>query len=163
MAAAVLVPILTSIGAPILKKLLADKLPSGVVKDVSEAVVDTIASKIGVPSTPEAIAEAFEKSPEVVKAAVQEAENEFRDLLDRDALFAREDSREHWFSWAWRPALSWTLLYLFIWNATIQPLLAVALKANLPAVPYDTLVAFAGIWLTIYGGGHTVKAVFGKA
>lgn len=165
---AILVPILAQIGAPILKQVLSDALPDGMTKEVSKSVVDTIASKIGVEPTPEAIKDAYEKSPDTVGPAVREVEAQFgeawltQSLAGRDALLAREDARESFFSWGWRPAMSWLQIWMWAWNTTIRPLVNSAFHASLPDVPYDVLVSFAGIWLVIYGGGHTIKSIFGK-
>jgi hypothetical protein len=160
---AVLLPILAEIGAPILKKLLTDNLPDGLAKDMSGKVLDTIAGKLGVDPTPEAIKVAHDANPEAVTVAIKETEDEFsKALLSRDGLLAREDTRS-WFSWAWRPAMSWLLIWMWLWNTTLLPLLNAAFHSTLPAVPYETLISFCGIWLVIYGGGHTLKSVFGKA
>ncbi|CDM57374.1 3TM-type holin [Rhizobium favelukesii] len=162
---AILLPILAQIGAPILKKLLTDTLPDGLAKDLSGQVLDTIAGKLGVEPTAEAIKAAHDSDPDAVTTAVKETEAQMSTLLvqGRDGLLAREDARGNWFSWAWRPAMSWLMIWMWTWNTTILPFLNAAFKSALPAVPYDTLISFCGIWLVIYGGGHTLKSVFGKA
>lgn len=166
MIAAVLIPILAEIGAPILKRLLADKLP-GLGGEVAGTVVDTVATKLGVPKTPEAIADAYRKNPAAVSVAVREIEATFGDawleqsLSSRDALFDREDAKG-FFAWGWRPALSWLLIWLWMWDCFLLPVINTAVDGTIPPVPYETLIAFTGLWLTIYGGGHTIKSVFGK-
>ena len=162
----VLIPILTAIGAPILKSLIADKV-GGAAGDVAGVVVDTIAGKLGVEKTPEAIADAYTKDPGAVTAVVQSVEatcgQEWlqQALAGRDKLLEREDSKG-WFSWAWRPAMSWLLIWLWLWNCFLLPLVNAATHGNIQGLPYETLIAFTGVWLTIYGGGHTLKSVFGK-
>jgi hypothetical protein len=160
---AVLLPILAEIGAPILKKLLTDTLPDGLAKDLSGQVLDTIAGKLGVEPTPEAIKNCHDSNPDAVANAVKETEAEMSTLLvqGRDGMIAREDAKG-WFWNAWRPAMSWLLIWMWGWNTTLLPLLNAAFRSTLPAVPYDTLISFCGIWLVIYGGGHTLKSVFGK-
>lgn len=152
MVAAILLPILAEIGAPILKRLLADR---------ADKVVDKIAAKVGVKPTAADIEKAYKTVPEAVASAVKEVEAEFSAEIDLDALFAREDQKS-FFAWGWRPAMSWLLIWLWVWNTTLMPLLNSALKATLPPVPYEHLIAFCGVWLVIYGGGHTLKSVFGK-
>lgn len=165
---AVLIPILAEIGAPLLKRVLSEALPDGVTKDLSHVVVDTIASKIGVKPTPEAIADAYQKAPDVVAEEVLKIEETFgaewlaMALSGRDKMIEREDSRDSFFAWAWRPAMSWLQIWLWAWNTTVRPLVNAAFHSTLPEVPYEVLVSFAGIWLVIYGGGHTIKSVFGK-
>jgi hypothetical protein len=32
---------------------------------------------------------------------------------------------------------------------------------SIAAIPWEHLLGFAGLWLAIYGGGHTIKPVLG--
>jgi hypothetical protein len=163
MGAGILIPILAEIGAPILKKILADRLPG--TEAVSDAVVDTIAKKIGVDPTPEAIKDAYDKAPEVVTAAVKVTETENGAELLAEArkaaeIFKREDAKGGFWS-AWRPAMSWLVLFLWLWNAVLIGLVNAALGSKIAVVPYDMLVTFSSLWLIVYGGGHTAKSIFG--
>lgn len=163
MSAAILIPILAEIGAPILKKILADKLPGA--EKVTGIVVDTIAEKIGVPKTPDSIKDAYTKTPEVVTAAVKQVEADNGAELLAEAqkaaeIFAREDAKS-FFHHGWRPAMSWLVIFLWAWNAVFVNLLNAAFAAQLAAAPYDMLVAFSSLWLVVYGGGHTAKSIFG--
>lgn len=164
---AILIPILAEIGAPILKRIILDKLPDGLGREMSEVVVDTIAGKLGVEPTPEAIKDKYDQDPKDCGRVIRGVEDDFgeRWMLDairgRDAMLKREDEKSPFWN-AWRPSMSWLLIWLWLWNTTLLPLINAAFKTSLPPVPYETLVAFAGLWLTIYGGGHTLKSVFGK-
>ena len=42
------------------------------------------------------------------------------------------------------------------------PLINAAFGATIPIPSTDDIRQFAGIWLVIYGGGHTLKSVFAK-
>ena len=162
-AVAILIPILAEIGAPILKKILADKLPG--TEAVSDVVIDTLAKKIGVDPTPEAIKDAYTKTPEVVTAAVKTTEDENGAELLAEArkaaeLYKREDAKGGFWS-AWRPAMSWLVIFLWLWNAVLVGLINAALGASIPSAPYDMLVTFSSLWLIVYGGGHTAKSILG--
>lgn len=170
MSVAILAPILTEIGVPILKRVLLDRLPSGVGKDIASETIDVIADKIGVSPTPEAIKSAYETDPAGVGDALRQLEIEHADkwltyLTDEGArraeLLARED-KEGFFYRGWRPALSWLLIWLFVQNSTLLPILNSAFGADIALTPWDQIVAFASIWLVIYGGGHTAKSIWGK-
>lgn len=162
-AVAILIPILAEIGAPILKKILADRLPGA--EKVTGAVVDTIAGKIGVPNTPEAIKDAYASDPTAVTEAVKQIETENGAELLAEAqkaaeLYAREDAKGGFWS-AWRPAMSWLVIFLWLWNTVLVGLINTALGSAIPIAPYDTLVTFSSLWLIVYGGGHTAKSIFG--
>lgn len=34
--------------------------------------------------------------------------------------------------------------------------------ASIVPIPWEHLLGFAGLWLAIYGGGHTIKSVLGR-
>lgn len=167
LSAAILIPILTEIGAPILKRIIKDRMPDGFGKDLSETIVDTLAGRLGVEPTPDAVKDAYENDPSKTGKIIREVEVSFGEqwlvaaIQGRDALLSREDTKGPFWN-AWRPSMSWLLIWLWLWNTTLLPLLNAAFRSDLPPVPYETLVAFAGLWLTIYGGGHTIKSVFGK-
>lgn len=171
MSAAILIPILAEIGAPILKKLIEKNVSSKTGKAVLDTVVDTVAEKIGVSPDPEDIAAQYEVDREGTASAIKELEAEQSEkwleflsqtYASRDALLAREDARETFFAWGWRPAMSWLVIFLFGWAMVLIPLLNAAFKAAIPAPATEDILQLAGIWLVIYGGGHTVKSVFKK-
>lgn len=167
-ALAILAPILIQAGAPILKRLL-EKEVGGTAGQVGSVVVDTIATKLGVPPTPEAIAEAHKADPARVEEVVRDLEVSpdwlpylAQATAGRDALLQREDQRESFFAWGWRPAMSWLVIFLFAWAMVLVPTVNAAFKASLVTPSTDDILQFAGIWLVIYGGGHTAKALWGR-
>lgn len=164
---AILVPILVKAGAPILKQLIEKHL-GGAAGNVGNVIVDTIAGQLGVEPTPGAIASAHGKDPAAVEAAIRQVELS-QDWLPylmqategRDALLAREDAKG-FFHNGWRPAMSWLVVFLFGWGLFALPLVNAAFKANIVAPDMNIVLQFAGIWLVIYGGGHTLKEVMKK-
>ena len=80
----------------------------------------------------------------------------------RDHMLDREDQRGSVFSWGWRPAMSWMLLFLWSWNGVILPVANAIAGTSIVPIPWEHLLGFAGLWLAIYGGGHTIKSVLGR-
>jgi len=170
MSVAILAPILAEIGVPVLKRVLLSRLPDGVGKEVADAALDTVAGKLGVEPSPTAIKDAYDANPTAVADALRQIEAEHADKwlaflsgesAHRAELFKRED-QEGFFYKGWRPAMSWLLIWMIFSNTTLVPIVNSAFGADIELTPWDQIVAFAGIWLVIYGGGHTVKSVWGS-
>lgn len=165
---ATLAPILIKAGAPLLKRVLEDEV-GGAAGKVGSVVVDTIGAALGVEPTPEAIVAKHEQDPAGVEAAIRDVEAS-RDWImylaaataARDRLLEREDKRETFFAWGWRPAMSWLVIFLFGWAMVLLPIANAAFGANIAVPATDDILQFAGVWLVIYGGGHTAKQIWGR-
>lgn len=163
-----LAPILIKAGAPLLKRVLDEEV-GGTAGKVGSIVVDTIGTALGVPPTVEAIVEAHEKDPAAVEATIRDVEAS-RDwiayiassMAARDRLLEREDKRETFFAWGWRPAMSWLVIFLFGWAMVLVPTINAAFGAAIAIPSTDDILQFAGVWLVIYGGGHTAKQIWGR-
>lgn len=165
---AVLASILLQAGAPVLRALLESKV-KGPLGEIGGAVIDAVAAKLGTASTAEAIIEAHKASPEPVEAAIRQVETDAGWLAylakateGRDALLAREDQRS-FFDYGWRPAMSWLVIFLFGWALVVLPLVNAAFRAAIATPDINAIVQFSGLWLVIYGGGHTAKSIWGKS
>ncbi len=161
-----LLAIIVQAGAPVLKAVLESKF--GAKGAVAGAVVDAIAGKLDVPPTVEAIAAKAEQEPAAVQAAVREVEADADWLAylgqataERDGGLKTEDGKSFFHS-GWRPAMSWLVIFLFGWALVILPVVNAAFKASIAAPPIDAIVQFSGLWLVVYGGGHTLKSIWGK-
>lgn len=154
--AAALLPILVQSGAGLLAGVVRDKSPA------AAAVIEKIGGALGVPGTVEAIVAAHDADPARVENVIRTVESDDRARWQAE-LLKREDERESAFSWAWRPAMSWLLMFLWLWNAVLLHLVNAAMTNGLPPIPWEQLVAFSGLWLAIYGGGNTIKSIWGKA
>lgn len=166
LAASKLGGVLVKVGAPILADVVKRNVGPGAGK-----VVEKLGEALGVPATPEAVTTAIELSPEASAPIVRDVEAADPDYWqfmaraddNRAALLEREDARESFFSWGWRPAMCWLLIFLWAWNGMLLPVANAAIGAAIPSMPWEQLVAFSGLWLAIYGGGNTIKSVWGKA
>lgn len=158
--------ILLKAGAPMLKRIL-EKEVGGTASEAGSVVIDAIGSALGVPPTPEAIVAKHEAEPAVVESVIRDVEVS-RDWVaylqmataGRDRLIEREDTKG-FFHNGWRPAMSWLVIFLFAWSMVAVPLANATLGGAIAAPSTNDILQFAGIWLVIYGGGHTVKSVWG--
>lgn len=123
-----------------------------------------LAGVLGVEATPGAISEAIAANPGAINTIEADPPVDITEWLliharAAAALTKTESEREAWFSWAWRPAMSWLLIILWAWGILVLPIVNAIWRLGIPLVPYDQLLNFSAIWLAIYGGGHTLKAV----
>lgn len=164
MSTAALIAFASQIGAPLIEGILAGKIGAGnatLVRDTVEA----IATRVGV-SAPQleqmpvdevsqfedAIREVeVDIAPELIALYSQEIEGKM-------ALFAQE-AKEGWFSWGWRPAGMWVVLASFLFNAFGLHLVNAYFKIALPPMDWGQFMTFAGFYMSLYMGGHTLKNV----
>ena len=156
----------TSLGKQVIA-LGAPTIGAALAGPVGAQVGSVLASILGVEATPEAIGGAVAADPGVVRSAEASPPADLGAWLSTHAtmaaaLAASETGRENFFAWGWRPAFSWLTAFLWAWNGVLRPIVVSLTGASLEAIPYDHLVGFSGLWLAIYGGGHTAKAIFGK-
>jgi hypothetical protein len=165
----ILAPILVSLGAPILGGILRTKV-GGAGGEASARVIEALAKAFSAKPEPGAIADAIKSDPDAaakIRAIESERSAEWLAYLTmataaRDKALEREDRRECLFAWGWRPAMSWLLLFLWCWNGVILPLVNALAGSSIAPIPWEHLLGFAGLWLAIYGGGHTIKSVWGR-
>ncbi len=147
-------------GAPALGKALGGPL--------GEQAGSILADILGVPADPEAVSAELDnplQDPKVLSAETERAAD-WAAILSASQAFqlemAKLDKGDGFFSYGWRPALSWCLLVLWTWALMFLPLLNAAFHAAIPAPPHDTLLGFTTVWLTIYSGGNTLLRTLGK-
>lgn len=160
-----LAPILIRMGAPVIGSLLRDGL-GGPAGEASAQAIEALAKVFGVEPTPEAVESAIKADPEAeakLRAVEAERSAEWMAYLtmataQRNRMLEREEERP--FSRDWRPAMSWLLILMWFWNAMLLPVIN-SFGMNIANVPWEQLLGFSGLWLAIYGGGHTIKSVMG--
>lgn len=142
-------------GGPLLGTVIG-----GPVGTLAGAAIGALAEALGTQPTPEAVKAAIETKPGAA-AVVQKVEAskgpEFYALLNKEMdnyanLIAQEGERG-WFYSAWRPAGMWLVLAMWPFAVILAPFFRIA-------VPMADLVAFTGLYLTLYMGGHTAKEWF---
>lgn len=160
MLATILLEAAGKIAAPVIKKILADKI-GGAGGDLAGKVIDAIAEKAGVPpeqlptapNLPEAIAAAEPEAVELLAAHVESQR------LMNETLKAEMDKDGPLWTWAWRPFGMWMFLGLVPYYAIVVPLLNVVMAAPLALVlDVPSFVALLMFYAGFYMGGHTAKA-----
>ncbi|MCO5092681.1 hypothetical protein [Bosea sp. (in: a-proteobacteria)] len=142
-----LVQALVKAGAPVLGTVIG-----GPVGALATAAIGALADALGTQATPEAVKEAIETKPEATVIVRQVEAERGQELATYAALVAQEGERG-WFYSAWRPAGMWLVLIMWPFAVVLAPFFRIS-------VPMADLVAFTGLYLTLYMGGHTAKEWF---
>lgn len=126
-------------------------------------VVDTAKSVFGTDDVA-AIQSRIETDPELAKTFAEKARQDLAYMLQANAAQAElaqtEAGKSFWHS-GWRPGLSWLLIFMWMWNVVMAWGIQALSGVPVPIVPWEQLLAFSGLWLAIYGGGHTLKSIMG--
>lgn len=130
---------------------------AGKVADAAQQVFGT--------DDPKLAQQQIEANPELAKAFVEKARAEIAYMTQANqaqaALAMAEVEKSFWHS-GWRPALSWLLIFMWLWNVCIGWTIQILSRIPVPIIPWEHLLAFSGLWLAIYGGGHTIKSIMGN-
>jgi hypothetical protein len=150
---------------------------SGIVKDIITAqlgptigglagsVIDTVAENMGVtpaeipsqlPSDIDQAVRATDDDPAILKLYLEQQKT------TADLLKAEMDKSESLWTWAWRPAWMWFLMFLWAWNVVLANMIAGITGAVLTIAPWEVLGAITATYTAMYLGGHTVKATWGR-
>lgn len=157
-------PIILKAGAPILLDVVKSNLPEAVGK-----VVESIAVKVGVEPTPEAIQAKHAAEPEIVEEAIREVATESPEewayYVQADAIradiLARQD-QQGGLAAAWKWLWMYLLAVFWSWAIIVQPLVNWFAGADMRLVDLGTLMGLTTIYLGLYMGGHTIKDVATK-
>lgn len=152
-----------SVGAPLVEKALADKFGRGGAK-LARSVLEDIAERVGVPvgglddhavSHPVTVGNALVR----VEAEMPERIALYADeTAARVAIFEQEAQEPLW-ARVWRPMGMYGLGVLWFWNVIILHVVNAMYKIALPQMPFADLLTLSGLYMSLYMGGHTVKAV----
>lgn len=150
-----LIQAVTKAGGPLLGSVIG-----GPVGTLAGAAIGALAEALGTPATPEAVKAAIDTKPDAA-AIVQQVEAskgpEFYALLTKEAdayaALISQEAERGWFYSAWRPAGMWLVLAMWPFAVVLAPIFKIV-------VPMSDLVAFTGLYLTLYMGGHTAKEWF---
>ena len=164
--APLLATVASSVGAPLVERILAGRIGAENAGLVS-GVVSTIANYAG--AMPDELPELHRDKPDVLAAAVTAAETDAPELI---ALYASEleskttlllaEMKEPRWTWAWRPLGMYGIGALWFWNVIVLHVLNAVFKIALPQMPLGELFNLTALFLGLYMGGHTVKDAVGK-
>ena len=133
-----LVPILLSVGAPVLAKIVKSAV-GGKAGDVASEVIETIAGKVGVAPTPEAITEAYKADPDNTAHAIRVVEHESLEywasaIEEVNQTIRSEHTADGLLTRIWRPVFGLLFAIVFfaigmtivrtIWTGDVQTLAA---------------------------------------
>lgn len=166
MSYAALISIAASVGAPLIEAILARKIGAsnaGLVIDVIDQIADhagLTAEEVGAPGPEQigrveaAVAEVETITPELIR--VYEAE-----LVAKSQLFMAEEKEPLWVR-AWRPLGMYGLGLMWLWNTMILHVANAIWKIALPQMDLWILIQLSALYMSLYMGGHTVKAVMAR-
>lgn len=139
---------------------------------VANAIIGALAGSSATPAQPqtaEDAAKVIAADPEAAKVALASLEIQQTAADMQREIAVAEMARESFFSWGWRPAMSWLIIVLWSYALLILPLMNVAMQAALglqampiQPIPMENLTAFTGIWIAAYSGGNTLIRVMGR-
>lgn len=158
-----LMPLAVAVGAPVIERILSDKIGTGNAGLVRR-VIETIAEQAG--TTPDKLEDLARASPELVQAAIQEAERMSPDLVAlygegleyQMAILDAERDGPLW-TRAWRPGGMYLIGFLWLWNVVLLHVFNAVFKIALPAMDAALLFQLSALYLGLYMGGHTVKDI----
>lgn len=153
-------------GLPLVTRVITRKLGSGA-GDLAGEVLGDLAGRLGI--APDEVDAEAAANPARVKEELSNIEDSLPDRLaayDRDlqlqlAHLAAEEDEPLWMR-AWRPGGMYLIGFLMLWNAVFLHVANAIWKIALPPMPWDILLGIAGLYFSLYMGGHTVKEVVGK-
>lgn len=151
---------LIKLGAPILGTAIGGPLGG--------AVGTVLAQTFGAADeTPEAISAAVQADPQAedkLKTLEADRSAEWLSIIkagqELQAQLATTESSQGGFAYYWRPAMSWLIITIIAQSFLVAPWLRGLMSVDV-GTPYDQVLGISAVWLTIYGGGHTLKAVLG--
>lgn len=157
MITAIIAGVAKTVGAELVGKALGGDLGKG----LAGAVVDTIAGKLGVetkdlPKVPEAqlqvaVKETEPMMPELIALWAKGIDHQF-------ALLQAEQKEGFWQS-AWRWGWMYLLALFWICYLLVFPMLAVLAGWQIERVDVAVLLTLTTWFISLYMGGHTVKAL----
>ena len=161
--AAILIGVAAKVGATMVKTVLEGKLGSsigGAAGDLAGTVIDTIASKAGVqpaelPNLPrkeleQAVTETEAMTPELIALWQAGLQGQF-------ALLMAE--QEAWYQSAWRWGWMYLLAVFWTFYLLVFPMVEAFAGIDVQRVDLAVLLTLTTWFISLYMGGHTVKAL----
>lgn len=158
-----LLALIIQVGAPLVERIVSRRLGDAAGGLASE-VIGLIADGAG--TTPAGLEAAIASDPQSVERAIVAVEAGAPELI---AVYAQEaegrirlleaETREPLWVWGWRPLGMYGLGVLWFWNAIVLHIANAIWKTALPPIDWAVLLQISALYMSLYMGGHTVKAV----
>ena len=153
-------------GFPVIGAILKGKI-GGAGGQIAADVVEAIAKSARVPAAD--LDGLLETAPGKIVDAMREVEPMTPELIalyqqgleHQNQLLMAEQEEGGWKS-AWRPLGMYFVMVLWAWQVVILHVCNAIWKIALPPMPYDQLVTFTGLYMSLYMGGHTLKDMASK-
>lgn len=154
---AILAALAGGVVAPVIKKILGDKI-GGAGGELAGRVVDMIAEKAGVSVDQLDTAKDLPAAIEAVEPEALELLVESQRLMN-ETLQAEMDKGGPVWTWAWRPFGMWLFLGIIAHLVFLVPVINLLLTSPLILVmDIPTIVTLFLTYTGLYMGGHTAKA-----
>lgn len=160
----ILAGVAAKVGATLVKSVLEEKIGGTAGKAgglLVDTVVGTIAEKVGVPveqlpSLPEkqlekAVLDVEPVMPELIALWQAGVQGQFGLLM--------AEQREAWYQSAWRWGWMYLLAFFWIWRIVIVPIVNSRSAVQVEAIDLAVLLTLTTWFISLYMGGHTVKAL----
>lgn len=153
-------------GFPILRSILERKLGDAG-GTLAGDVLAALASRANVkPDELEALAETnpgkvIEAMRQVAPMTPELIALYAKGLEHQNALLMAEQEEGGWKA-AWRPLGMYFTMFLWAWQVIILHICNAIWKTALPPMPWEHLIAFTGLYMGLYMGGHTLKDMAAK-
>lgn len=158
-----LISLVSTIAAPLVRDILTRKIGAQNAR-LAERVTEAIIERMG--GEADLDLAAAERDPELIRS-IEAVEREVAPELvalyvaeteARKELLSAEDDEPLWYK-AWRPLWAYTVLCLWLWNVIVLHVANAIWKIALPQMDLVVLLQLSALYLSLYMGGHTVKAV----
>jgi hypothetical protein len=154
---------------PMLSKFIKNRFgdKAGAATDaVGDHLIEAIADRANVP---------VDELPDVDESVLKDAmigvetydlpdilELELQMQAEANSLMRSEMDKGPLWTWAWRPATMWFIIFLWAWAGVIVPLINGLTGKNVTTFTFSELLAFTSIYTALYMGGHTLKKILRK-
>ena len=158
---AALLSVATSIGAPLVRQVLSNRIGAQNA-DLATSVVEAVAKRagVGVPDLDRFADENPSRMVDVVReteAMMPEMIALYTQGLEGQFALLKAEGKGPWWGWAWRPFMMWLLAFLWLWNIVILHVANAIWKIALPPTDAATLLGLTSVYMALYMGGHTLK------
>lgn len=159
----VIAGIASKVGAELVGKVLGDRFgPAG--GQLAETVVKEVAKRVGVPveQLPEANEKELEDAVRNVETTMPEIIALWAKGLDGQFALLQAETEQGFWQSAWRWGWMYLLAFFWIWRIVVGPAMN-AWGWPIELVDHAILLTLTTWFISLYMGGHTVKALGSSA